>query len=790
MDVAALGLEVQSAQVVKATGELNRLSVAAAAAEANAAKLAKQKMAAGQTAAAAKAALDFARAQYQLSKSSEVVIKDEVQLAKTARDTALAHSRAAQAALYRARAEDTLAAAQARAARQALRDYQDANPQPRNPPGNDNLPRESAGANRHNVGNILAQFQDIGVTAAMGMNPFMIAVQQGTQLASVLMTMEKPLKGLMAAFIGLLGVTQLLTIGIIALVAALLQWVNWTKVAQFALETIADILPMVAQGVALLGAAIAIAFAPAILSTFLTVFLTVAAGIVSVIGTIIAAIGAIPLAIGLILADLYIFRDEWAAALGVDVVGVAKDAVNFIIGAFVGAYHDIQFLWQKFPDVIEAAAIGAANAVIRAVNAIVAATVKGINAVIGAANAIGTSWIAEQAGIGFEIKTVDPNLFQFDEQANAAAERLKKAVGDRNEQLRKDLTYDYLGAMGGAINDAAEWASGKLRNFSKGLGLDDKKKKGSGGKTEEEKYEDIVKGAERRIASLQAEKDAIGLTEEASARLRYETELLNQAQQKGITLNATQKLELASLAEQMARVEEETRKAKEALEFAKDLTKSFVADFRQGLKDGEGFWGSFANAAMNAMDKIIDKLLNDVIDALFQVNKAGSGGGTGGWLGFLGSLFGGQLGVATSGGVGLYAKGGIFDRADVHKFAKGGAFTNQIVTSPTLFKFAKGTGMMGEAGAEAIMPLSRDASGKLGVSMLGGGQGGEGKTVVVGGSFDVFVNEDGQWEARVREISANESERVTGQGIKAFSDRQLPDRMAQINKNPRRRGPV
>ena len=53
------------------------------------------------------------------------------------------------------------------------------------------------------------------------------------------------------------------------------------------------------------------------------------------------------------------------------------------------------------------------------------------------------------------------------------------------------------------------------------------------------------------------------------------------------------------------------------------------------------------------------------------------------------------------------------------EFAKGGAFTNKIVDSPTMFKFAKGTGLMGEAGPEAIMPLTRDSSGKLGVQASG-----------------------------------------------------------------------
>jgi hypothetical protein len=60
------------------------------------------------------------------------------------------------------------------------------------------------------------------------------------------------------------------------------------------------------------------------------------------------------------------------------------------------------------------------------------------------------------------------------------------------------------------------------------------------------------------------------------------------------------------------------------------------------------------------------------------------------------------------------AKGGVWD-AGVQMFARGGSFTNGIVNSPTLFKFAQGTGMMGEAGPEAIMPLKRDGQGNLGV---------------------------------------------------------------------------
>lgn len=64
----------------------------------------------------------------------------------------------------------------------------------------------------------------------------------------------------------------------------------------------------------------------------------------------------------------------------------------------------------------------------------------------------------------------------------------------------------------------------------------------------------------------------------------------------------------------------------------------------------------------------------------------------------------------------MSANGNAFDASGVIPFANGG-----IVTRPTLFPFAKGTGLMGEAGPEAIMPLTRGPGGKLGVQAVGGG---------------------------------------------------------------------
>lgn len=63
------------------------------------------------------------------------------------------------------------------------------------------------------------------------------------------------------------------------------------------------------------------------------------------------------------------------------------------------------------------------------------------------------------------------------------------------------------------------------------------------------------------------------------------------------------------------------------------------------------------------------------------------------------------------------ASGNVISRGLVTPFADGG-----VVAAPTYFPLARGLGLMGEAGAEAIMPLKRGPDGKLGVAAQGAGQ--------------------------------------------------------------------
>lgn len=63
-----------------------------------------------------------------------------------------------------------------------------------------------------------------------------------------------------------------------------------------------------------------------------------------------------------------------------------------------------------------------------------------------------------------------------------------------------------------------------------------------------------------------------------------------------------------------------------------------------------------------------------------------------------------------------FEKGGAFSGGRVTPFARGG-----VVSGPTPFAMRGGTGLMGEAGPEAIMPLTRGPDGRLGVKAAGGG---------------------------------------------------------------------
>ena len=101
--------------------------------------------------------------------------------------------------------------------------------------------------------------------------------------------------------------------------------------------------------------------------------------------------------------------------------------------------------------------------------------------------------------------------------------------------------------------------------------------------------------------------------------------------------------------------------------------------------------------------QILGPLAQSLSQGLQSAFGGGGGGGGGGFFSSIGSFFGG-----------LFEDGAAFQKGRVTAYARGG-----IVNQPTIFPMAKGLGLMGEAGPEAVMPLTRTSSGRLGVEAIG-----------------------------------------------------------------------
>ncbi|NUW53614.1 phage tail tape measure protein [Cronobacter turicensis] len=181
------------------------------------------------------------------------------------------------------------------------------------------------------------------------------------------------------------------------------------------------------------------------------------------------------------------------------------------------------------------------------------------------------------------------------------------------------------------------------------------------------------------------------------------------------------------------------------------------ADWVSGARDGLANWvddaSNYSQQAASGVQSALSGITNNLVDMLNDnkaswkdwgvnvlktIEKVALNMALVNGVSAIGSLFSfgasAAVGSTPSGaynsaaaGIQLNAKGGVYESADLSKFS------SSIVSSPTMFAFAKGAGLMGEAGPEAIMPLTRDATGRLGVKALGSGtQGGAGVSVSIG----------------------------------------------------------
>lgn len=621
----------------------------------------------------------------------------------------------------------------------------------------------SAGAMKANTGNIAAQFQDIGVTAAMGMNPLMIALQQGTQLSAVFaQTGGSALASLGAAFKQVVSPQALLTIGLVAGAAALLQWATNALAAGDS----ADKLQKALDGVRLTTSAVG--------------------DVQSALGNVFdlttgKAINQTDAMYGLARAQLELVRvqamaDQAAARSTLSKASQANDSFSILNALTVGTMPDRageRFGQQARSADIVKAFMGGRQTAADAIDALSKLEKQGkmtTEAFLSASTAIASYGVANEnikvaeRGVdalggdrGALAGFVDParsraaSSSRTGRQEKSEAEKQAESWAKLAESITQQARgLQQAGAQIGVYGEQLDRLRIEQDFFNKaqddGIRLTDAMAQhlrdsasamaqlAQANRTAQF-MEDFSRATKTTAENLERQRGELFLTGAALQAFRIETEALNQAKAAGIELNDAQlkqirdeaaaRAELSvAVAKQQedwdrigkqaeAQVKANVAQIEEQNQAAREVVGGFLKEWFDGVRNGENIFKSFTRSVLDGLNRIVDRLLDKTISGFLD----GFLGQTGG---FLGSLLGGGGGGAM-------------------KFAKGGAFTNTIVDTPTLFRFANGGafGEMGEAGPEAIMPLKRGSDGSLGVQVHGGAGASGGNTVNVSNNITV-----------------------------------------------------
>ena len=320
------------------------------------------------------------------------------------------------------------------------------------------------------------------------------------------------------------------------------------------------------------------------------------------------------------------------------------------------------------------------------------------------------------AKLGQTLETMKVTVFgSIAKGINAVADSIK----NMNKQLAtgSDIIGEGAGLLGLGDNPWAQFMQGLY-----GVGKDDESFKFAPGKTTAAQQTALDKFK----VDKDKDKDTTSLEGMVISRESIKFEALLKGYQKRQELKEKEAADDIQRMHDFAAVDEEMSKegADKATEIldeqakkAKEILDKQTEDRRTAIQKWSEELTTFSDIAMSASESFSSGLANAIVEAdtsfsdfaknfLKQIakmiiqtqilNAIKSSG------------FGGLLGSAN---------GNVFDQSGVKAFAKGG-----IVNQPTIFPFANGTGLMGEAGPEAILPLTRGPSGKLGVESNGGGQ--------------------------------------------------------------------
>ena len=221
---------------------------------------------------------------------------------------------------------------------------------------------------------------------------------------------------------------------------------------------------------------------------------------------------------------------------------------------------------------------------------------------------------------------------------------------------------------------------------------------------------------QRRLEELQAslsqERGLLGLSNDERERALFLRDVENEAIRAGVQ-------DREALVEQMAREFEQFQRLRDLDQLGKDFGRTLASGFEDAIFQAKSFNDALRDIgreiAQLAFRQFVTKPLTDSLGGLFS------------------GLLTGGAGASTGGSGGIFARGDVFEDGNAQRFALGGAIyrgavvpfaSGGIFDQPTYFPMSGGrTGLLGEAGPEAIMPLTRGPDGKLGVRSDGASQG-------------------------------------------------------------------
>lgn len=288
----------------------------------------------------------------------------------------------------------------------------------------------------------------------------------------------------------------------------------------------------------------------------------------------------------------------WFSAAWDGVISATKYVGNAMINTFRVSFETLKLLFTQFPNIVAVAIGGAANVVVAAVEAMINFVTRGIDLAIKKINDALASlpdWAKPEGGMA--IKPIgDVKLGRVPIEQNVDA--LRAAAAQSSKNIADIMNDDPLGDLYDRIRDES------IENAL------DKKKKAARDTTNE--YERMVKQIRESTDAMKTEAETIGMTVGAAAAHSARLDLLRAAKEAEIPITAALTEEINKLADAYAKA----AMAREGKQLEQDLKNdpfTVLADQMRQLDEllanGSISWETWADAAIRAKASVAENVL-------------------------------------------------------------------------------------------------------------------------------------------------------------------------------------